>query len=60
MEEYIILYTNKVIINVYIGVNLGFQVRRPKNKKKELNRYSYNINKLSIKINTQNHFFLIY
>ena len=60
MEEYIILYINKVIINVYTGVNLGFQVRRPKYKKKKLNRYSYNINKLSTKINTQNHYFLIH
>ena len=42
------------------GTNLGFQVRRPKyKKKKNPNKYPYSTNKLLTKINTQNHYFLI-
>ena len=44
-----------------IGVDLGFQVRGLKyKKKKNPNKYPYNTNKLSTKINTQNYCFLIH
>ena len=54
-----VLMSFQIVFNV--GADLRFHLRRPKyKKKKNPNKYSYGTNKLSTKINIQNHYFLIH